>query len=189
MGVCGVCPYVCETKEMFWLLYNTSLHPHTKTPFLFRSQTTSASEDIQDNIKSLKNELLSAEVEIKALKEELMQRETVKRRAETNLIVMEKELKSCEAQCDALKAMHHLEMSQVEDSWRKKVEVLQEENAAKKEMANRLTSEKNKLKDEVRQEDELILRVVEQKHAESIAYFKCVCALTVKEKELKSCEA
>ncbi|XP_060937778.1 g6f-like [Limanda limanda] len=147
-------------------------------------------------VKSLRNKLRSAEIEIKALKEELIRKEMVKRLTETNtniyclgaLTMMAKELKTCEAQCDALKAKHHLEMSQVEDSWRKKVEVLQEDNTAKKEMAYGLTSENNKLKDEVRQKDKFILKVLDQKHAESIAFFKCVIALIVKEKELKSCE-
>ena len=154
-------------------------------------------------IKGLENELLSAKAEIKALKEDLrkkeglIQKETEKRRARSNayldylndLTGREKQLKTSQAQCDALKAGHQLEMIQVEGTCRKKLEVLQEENDALKETVNRLTTVEAKSEDEVQQKDKLIQRETEKRRARTDAFNDCLGDLTGKEQELKSSEA
>ncbi|CAB1441787.1 unnamed protein product, partial [Pleuronectes platessa] len=99
-------------------------------------------------IKTLKEELRK--------KEWLIQREREKGQARTNayldclrnLTETKKEMKIC----------------------KKKVEVLQEGNAALKEMWNELTSEKNKLEDEVQQKDEIIQRETKKKEVRTYAY-------------------
>ncbi|CAB1436638.1 unnamed protein product [Pleuronectes platessa] len=129
-------------------------------------------------IKGLKNELLSAEAEIKTLKEELrkkewlIQREREKSQARTNAYI------------DCLRAL--TEMKKEMNICKKKV--LQEGYAVLKEMWNGLTSEKNKLEDEVRQKDKLIQMEKEKTQVRTYAYI-CRGTLTVKEKELKSCKA
>ncbi|CAB1434854.1 unnamed protein product [Pleuronectes platessa] len=126
-------------------------------------------------------------------KDEIIQRETEKSLVQTNaymaclgtLTVKEKELNSWMAQCDALQEGHLLELSQVEETCRKKLEVLHEENAALNEMWNGLASEMNQLEDEVQQKDEIIQRETEQTLVQTSAYMACLGTLTVKEKELK----
>ncbi|CAB1454730.1 unnamed protein product [Pleuronectes platessa] len=89
-----------------------------------------------------------------------------------------KELKSCKAQCDALQAGHHLEMSQVEKTCRKKLGVLHEENAAQNEMVNGLSTLKAKSEDEVQQKDKPIQMEKEKTQARLNAYFHCLSALS-----------
>ncbi|CAB1435727.1 unnamed protein product [Pleuronectes platessa] len=130
-------------------------------------------------------------------KDKLIQRETEKMQTRTNtyiafrgtLKLKEKELKSCKAQCDALQACHHQELSQVEETCRKKLEVLHEENAALTETVNRLTTVNAKSEDEVQQKDKLIQREKEKTQVRTNTYIACRGTLKLKEKELKSCKA
>ncbi|XP_069388553.1 uncharacterized protein [Paralichthys olivaceus] len=153
----------------------------------------------QQNV--VENELLRPEAEIKALKEELKKKDRLikreKRQARTTahinslapLTVSEMKLESCEAQCDALKASHLLELTQVEETWGKKVEVLQDENAALKDTSNRLTSEKTKLEDKARKMDAFSRSLWKQRKADTNALISSARSLTVYEEKLKSSEA
>ncbi|XP_069391814.1 uncharacterized protein [Paralichthys olivaceus] len=160
-------------------------------------------EVLQDEIASLKETSNSLTSENTKLKDKARQKDAFMRslRKQKNadsdaylssvcsLTALEKKLKSCEAQCDALKASHLLELTQVEETWGKTVEVVQMENAALKETTNSLTSENTKLKDKVRQKDAFMQSLSKQKNADRNAFLSSVCALIVKEKERKSCEA
>ncbi|CAB1454731.1 unnamed protein product [Pleuronectes platessa] len=118
-------------------------------------------------VEDLKNALLSAQAGMKTLKEELrkntllIQRETSENQARSN------------AYLDCRRAL--TETDKEMNICKKRVEVLNMENAALKEMWNGLTIEKSKLEDEVQQKDN--------------AYKACLGTLTEKEKELKSCKA
>ncbi|CAB1442562.1 unnamed protein product [Pleuronectes platessa] len=137
------------------------------------------------------------EVEVQQ-KDEIIQRETEKAKVQTcayikcqgtlfsSFSIKEKELKSFKAQCDALQAGHHLELSQVEETCRKNLDVLQEENAALNETVNRLTYLNAKSEDEVQQKDQIIQRETKKIRARFNAYIDCLGSLTVKEKELTS---
>ncbi|CAB1456947.1 unnamed protein product [Pleuronectes platessa] len=158
-------------------------------------------QEENDVLKETVNRLTSlnakSEEEVQQ-KDEIIQRETQKAKVQTcaylkyqgtlfsSFSIKEKELKSFKAQCDALQAGHHLELSQVEETCRKKLEVLQEENAALKETVNRLTYLNAKSEDEVQQKDEIIQRETQKMRARFNAYIDCLGSLTVKDKELTS---